>query len=675
MKHLLFPRLAFSGMVKNKKFYLPYLLSCIGMVAMYYIIHSLSCSPLILKMPHGGDIGTILSLGKFVVAIFSLVFLFYTNSFLVKRRYNEFALYNILGMNKRNIAAIVYFESLYTAVISIAAGIFFGIAFSKLAELGLIKMARSSVDYAISVPPEALFYTVLIFIPIFLLLMLKSVIVIAKSKPIELMQSASYGEKPVKANYVFAVLGIIILGAAYYMSVTISDPLSALMLFFVAVILVIDATYLLFISGSVALCKVLQKNKKYYYRKNHFVSVSSMSYRMKRNGAGLASICILCTMVLVMISSTSSLYFGADNAIKSRYPRDCEINISLKSVANMSDGTISEIRDCYENSFKQNKFVPKNVCEYRYASTTGMLSNDTLNLTPDYDNYTMDYSNLRAVYFVSAEDFNRAMGTDYALINNQAMLYTLRCDYNGNSLKVGNIRFNVVKKLDKFVTIGEAGTLVMPSFLMVVPDYNMLLPLNTFDTNGESMLSLRYYYGYDTALDDAQTVKIYSDQNKAIQNSPLYGNAVIRNSGGCVAGEKDDFYATFGGLFFLGIILSVVFIFAAAVIIYYKQVSEGYEDRKRFEIMQNVGMSDKDIKKAINSQILTVFFAPLIMSGLHLAFAFPFIWKILQMFNLQNIGYVITVTVAAFVLFAAFYALVYKITAKSYYNIVAAKKE
>lgn len=671
MKAPLFPRLALIGIIKNKKFYLPYLLSSIGMITMYFIIQSLSVSPLVTGMYHGGEIGMMLSLGKFVIVVFSLLFLFYINSFLVKRRYREFGLYNILGMNKRNIAAIVFWESVFSSFASLVCGTALGIAFSKLAELGLMNMAKQAIAYDFVFSAEAVTYTIILYGLIFLLLMLKSLIVVSRTKPLELMQSQSYGEKPLKANWVLTVLGLLILGGAYYMAVTIENPLSALLLFFVAVIMVIVGTYLLFISGSVALCKLLQKNKKYYYKKNHFISVSSMSYRMSRNGAGLASIAILSTMVLVMISTTGSLYFGAENAMRSRYPRDTEISLELDSLKDMQDGTIGKIKNGYQEIFDSYDFTPVDALEYRYSTVTGYLTDEYVEVIPP-NSMLIDYNHIKSMYFVSLDDFNKAMNTSYSLSDGEAMLYTMRCDYDGDDLKIGELKLHISQRLNSFIEIGDANTAIMPSFMLVIQDYDVLKPLDETTLDGEnSVLLSKYHYSYNSDRSDEETIRIYKAQLEILPDM-LEGN--IGYLGGCLAAEKDDFYSTFGGMFFLGIILSIVFIFAATVIIYYKQVSEGYEDQKRFEIMQNVGMTKKDIKSNINSQILTVFFAPFITAGIHLCFAFPFLWKILQMFHITNLAFVIATTLVAFVVFGIFYALIYKVTARAYFGIVSKKE-
>ena len=327
MKLGFYPKLAWSGMRKNSKLYVPYTLAGAGMAALFYIISYLSSSESLLMVGGGGNIAIILGMGKFVIAVFSLLFLFYTNSFLVRRRYKEFGLYNVLGMNKMNISRILLWETLINALISIGGGVLLGIVFSKLAELGLLNMIGSDVDFTLGVSAVAIIFTVGLFGAIYLLIYLNAVIRINLSSATELVKSETAGEKPPKANWLLGIAGVVILGAAYYIAVSIKSPLTAITLFFFAVIMVIIATYLVFIAGSVLMCRILQKNKGYYYKKNHFVSVSSMSYRMKRNGAGLASICILATMVLVMISSTTCLYFGTEDSLRARYPRNVNVSV------------------------------------------------------------------------------------------------------------------------------------------------------------------------------------------------------------------------------------------------------------------------------------------------------------------------------------------------------------
>ena len=495
-----------------------------------------------------------------------------------------------------------------------------------------------------------------------------------RQNPLELLRSENAGEKPPKGNLVIAILGAVILIAAYVTAVSIKSPLSALTVFFVAVLAVILATYLLFISGSVALCRLLKKNKKYYYKKQHFVSVSSMAYRMKRNSAGLASICILSTMVLVMISSSASLYFGKDQSIRSTYPRDCEIDVDLESIVHMNDDLIPELRTAYEKTFADNGFTPKNLYETRYTYIAALQKGATFDPNAAFEGPSFDFDNVRQLVFISAEDYANLTGETVALKGSEALLCADRCRYDYQTLTLDDLPLQITGHIKENPVKTESEAFFVPTLAVIVSDYDVLSPFDSkTDPYGNRLMTFRYAYAYDSTLPDEETEEIFAAHYDAM-------NAVFENRSdfdgwgcfsGCVASARADFYGAYGALFFLGIILSVVFVFAAAMIIYYKQISEGYEDQARFGIMQKVGMTKADIKKSINSQVLTVFFAPLLLAGLHLAFAFPLVWKILQMFSLTNLWFVIGVNVAAFLLFAAFYALIYKLTARAYYKIVA----
>lgn len=673
MKASIYPKLALSGISKNRKIYVPYLLSCAGMVMMFYIIQFLSCSPLLMYMEGGSQLKFILSLGRFVIAVFGALFLLYTNSFLTKKRYKEFGLYSILGMDKKSIGKIVVWESAIAAIVGLVAGSFLGIAFSKLVEMGLLRMLHEEIDYTFNVPFEAVLLSVEIFGAIFIILTIKSLFQIRKSRPLELLRTANVGEKPVKANWVLALLGLILLGGAYYMSISIKEPLTAILMFFVAVIMVILGTYLLFISGSVALCKLLQRNKNYYYKKNHFVSVSSMAYRMKRNGAGLASICILSTMVLVMISSTSSLYFGAEDALRARYPRNIEVEISLPDSSELTDETIDMFRGAYEKTFQDVSFAPKDLINYRYVSTAGLvMSGDRIECGKEYVENSYSAEKVRLLYFIRLDDYNKAMGTNLTLEPGEAYYYPLKCELKTDKLTITGVELTLKGQCEEFFNMGVTDAMLYSSLIFVVPDFETVAAIEaTNSENGAHGMGANYYYGFDTGLAAEQEAEIvsgiYSNLNELDENSGLAYKCNIN----CASAERADFFVVFGSLFFVGIILSVVFLFGATVIIYYKQVSEGYEDQARFGIMQKVGMTKEDIKASINSQVLTVFLAPLVMAGVHLAFAFPFLWKILQLFALKNLPLIIVVSLIAFAIFGVFYAIIYKVTAKAYYSIVA----
>ena len=674
MKRGFYPRLAWSGMRKNSKLYLPYTLACIGMTAMFYILMHLADSPALKLIPSSASVTVTLSLGSFVMGVFSLLFLFYTNSFLVRRRYKEFGLYNVLGMNKGNISRVLAWEALINALISLVGGLFLGIALSKLAELGLVNIMGGDTDLDLRISVKALEFTVMFFCGIFLLIYLNSLIKIRRSSASELVKSENFGEKPPRANWLFGLAGIVILAAAYYIAVSIKTPLTALSLFFIAVIMVIVATYLIFIAGSVWICRLLQKNKRYYYKKNHFVSVSSMVYRMKRNGAGLASICILATMVLVMISSTTCLYFGAEDALRDRYPRDISISASYSGLDSMTDENISALRG--EISAAVGGAETENILDYRCASLVGSLENGILDLSEAsiYSTAMTTYDYVAEVYIVPLADYNAIAGTNESLGSDEAMIYAYRMDYTDKTFAVDElVSFRVKKVLDSFpIADGSAMASIAPTVFVIVPDFaDTVAKLGgAVSSSGDEPASLSWNYAFDTPVSDEEEIAMCERIGERLSERSETGGYryYSRES---LAANRADFYGMFGGLFFLGIMLSIAFICAAVLIIYYKQISEGYEDRRRFEIMQNVGMTKKEIRSSINSQLLTVFFLPLIFAGLHLGFAFPFIHKLLMLFNLSNLPLLIGTTAISFGVFALLYAVVFRVTSNAYYNIVS----
>lgn len=674
MKSFLYLRLAVSGIRKNKKLYLPYLLTCVGMVMMEYILLSLSDSPALRTMRGGAQLGFVLSLGKFVVAVFAALFLLYTNSFLIRRRNKEFGLYNVLGMDKSALGWVIFWENIIVATLGLGLGLLFGIGLYKVAELGLVNIIHTDVDYSFIVSSESVKFTLWVFLPIFALLMVKSMWQVRRARPLELLRSESAGEKPPRANYLLGLGGVALLAGAYYLSVTSTSALQAFTMFFVAVIMVIVATYLIMISGSVALCRLLQRSKNYYYQKKHFVSVSSMAFRMKRNGAGLASICILSTMVLVMISSTFSLYIGVEESINARYPHDSGFGLDMERLENLNEVCTAQVREKFETLFQKEGAEPQNVEHYRYATIYGIIAGDRIE--PDSSRTVsteLNYNLLRLVAFIPVEDYNALNGTDFTLEPGQALVGCLRCSYDAPRFRLGDVNLEIAGKLPKGLNTGEMAAAAAPSLTLVVKDLSEIDSLEKMeDYKGRRMLQTRYYYGCDFDLPEEEIILLHDQQKQAIMQLEFLGKEHgIGWIDECPAQEREDFYITFGGLFFIGIVLSAVFIAAAALIIYYKQVSEGYEDQSRFAIMRKVGMTKTDIKRSVNSQVLTVFFAPLLMAGVHLAFAFPMVWQLLQMFNLRNLGLVIGANIGAFLVFCLFYVIIYRFTARAYYGIVS----
>ncbi len=676
MKTNFFPKLAWNGIIKNKKIYIPYIISCMGVLTMYFIMQSLSVSPILETMRGGSNVAQVLSLGKFVIMVFSALFLLYTNSFLTKSRYKEFGLYNILGMGKKDVNKVVILENLFVSIISIIGGLGFGILFSKLSELALLYFVKADIDYGFHISPITVRYSLEIYGILFILLAIISIIRVSKTNPLDLLHSENHGEKPPKANWFFALLGAIILIASYYLAVSIKQPLTALITFFIAVIMVIVATYLLFMAGSVALCKILQKNKSYYYNKKHFVPVASMTYRMKRNGAGLASICILATMVLVMIGSAGSLYIGAEDSINSRYPYQNDLQLTLPTIESLNGEEAKKIDEIVSSTCKKNNIKIKESITYNLASVGGeILSDGTINTDADAA-ASLTGTNLRSVYFVSQDDYNRIMGTSLNLKDGECALYTSRASYDYDKLVITHgPNLKITERLSDFFTIGEANAIVIPSLFVVIPSFDVLHTFdNATDYLGGYMLML-YHCNLFTPESSVSADASIRNFNETYDNLQSYLHSANLEAYGLNCenslAEKDDFYSTFGGLFFLAIILSIMFIAATTLIIYYKQLSEGFEDQAKFEIMKKVGMTKEDIKKSIDSQVLTVFFAPMVMAGIHQAFAFPMYWKIIQLFGLTNLSLAIITSVVAFIIFSIFYLLIYKKTAKVYYNIVS----
>lgn len=663
----LFPKLAVQGIRKNGRIYLPYILTCVGMVMMYYIVSYLTYSKSVYQMNGGRAIQMILSYGTGVIAVFAVVFLFYTNSFIIRRRKKEFGLYNILGMGKKNIAVILIWETLIIFLISVAAGLGLGIAFSKLSELITAKILGDEAVFGFTIEWRSVKNSVLLFAVAFALILLNSLRQIHLSKPIELLRSENTGEKPPKANILLAVLGILLLAAAYYISCTIEDPMSALAMFFVAVIMVIAATYMLFTVGSVALCKLLKKNKKYYYKTEHFVSVSSMAYRMKRNGASLASICILSTMVLVMISSTLCLYAGKEDSMHRRYPRD----IIIETYS--TDGMYTEpVHDAAQKVLDEHGLSAQDLLYYQYLSVAGLLDGSVISF--DSEEADLDFSKLRQLFFLTIDEYNRLTNKNETIADDEIIIYTPKSEYDYDELTINGLEtMRIKKQADEFISNGEETSTAFASIFIFVSDTDKLNEIDSLQKQiyGENASIMEDYYGFNLDCGDEAEIEVISDIQKEISSLRDEGEAFPEVDSESLAENKQSFYSMFGGLFFLGILLSIVFISAAVLIMYYKQITEGYEDAERFEIMQKVGMTKREIRRSINSQILTVFFAPLLMAGLHTGFAFPILSRLLEAFGLFNVPLLIAVTAGVFAVFAFFYVLVYKITSRSYYRVVS----
>ena len=685
MRAGLYPKLAWDRIRKNKRFYLPYILTCIGMVMMFYIIHYLAAMPTIKDMPGGDTMEMVLGLGTWVVALFAVIFLFYTNSFLMRRRQKEFGLYNMLGMGKNHLSLLLLWENGILFVISMVGGLLGGILLSKMAELFMLMLLGGEVTYTLRIDPDAFGDTWVIFIPVFALIFLKGLIQIRRSSAIALIKSETVGEKPPKANYLFGIAGILILAGAYYIALSIKSPLIAMAWFFLAVCMVIVATYLLFISGSVMLCRLLQKNKRYYYKPNHFVSVSSMVYRMKRNGAGLASICVLSTMVLVIMMGAGSLYAGKEDSLNTRYPHEFAASVDFltegetkrysEEKADYFYAQVDEVLNSYD-------VTPENAEQVLSTTATGMLKDRALILDPSTvdaaNTETMEY--VTQIYLIPLSAYNQCMGTDKTLNSGEVFLHCVRRTYDAPVITLSDGTVLTVKEhLSDMMGSGEAAMQIIPSMFIVTDDIEAVMESFNKELgsmSGEYKCRLEVSYSFDADLSEEQQMELGEAIRERVRESDYTGDGGFYSYNvECKAEERADFYGLFGGIFFLGIFLSILFLAATVLIIYYKQVTEGYEDEARFEIMRKVGMTAKDIRKSINSQMLTVFFLPLVTAAIHTAFAFPIVQKLLAIFNLQNTVLSLMVTLVAIVIFGIFYGVVYKITSNAYYSIVCGNKD
>ncbi len=678
-----YPHLAWDSIRKNRRLYLPYILTCTGMVMMFYIIAFLAGSPLLKTLRGGAFVTQMLGMGTYVIIIFSVLFLFYTNSFLMKRRKKEFGLYNVLGMGKGNLARILFWESVQIAFISLGVGLVFGMVFAKLGELAMIYAMKGENNYNITVNTEALLMTLKVFGVIYVLLFLNMIRQIKMSNPVDMLRSENRGEKPPKANWFIALCGLAILGGAYYIAVTIEDPLSAITMFFVAVIMVIVATYLLFIAGSVTMCRLLQKNKSYYYKTNHFVSVSSMLYRMKRNGAGLASICVLCTMVLVMVSATVCLYAGEENIIRNRYPKDINLTMTFDDFSDM-DNYVDEMRKSVKGCVDDAGAEIKDITDYSAAIFMAAFDNGKIvyDETVYYSNLGQS-SNVYLMFVISTDDYNRLTDNNVELADDEAILCFTKGMGSSKNHSVAEImvgedgpHYKVKDVIGEFISNGTEALYVVPAMYIFVnnPSEIALPVMPVTNSRGSSILQVQWYYQFDMTGDEAKKVVTTNELgtvfNQQFKENDAYFSCIRNVQVEGRAAQKSNFYTMFGALLFLAIFLGIVFALATVLIIYYKQVTEGYEDCGRFEIMKKLGMTKKDIKSSINSQMLTVFFLPVIVACVHLAFAFPIVYKLLMCFGFYDKGFFALVNVICVLVFTVFYVIVYRITSKSYYNIV-----
>lgn len=680
MNSKIYGKLAVTNLKNNGKNYLPYILASAFSVMMYFVMDSLYRNTSLVKT--GATLSIMLSYANTVLLIFSVIFLFYINSFLIKRRKKELGIYNILGMGKGHLAKMLFIESLITTAASIIGGILAGLLFGKLVYLVLLKILHLKRDIVYMVSPVSIGITVAIFGCIFFIIFLYNLVQMKLSNPIELLHGGNIGEREPKTKWLMTLIGIACLAGGYYIALTTKEPIQALGLFFVAVLLVVAGTYALFMAGSITLLKILRRKKSYYYKTRHFTAVSGMIYRMKQNAVGLANICILSTMVLVMVSITISLYAGMNDVLATRFPY--EAKITNQGINQSEEERIEEL---VAKITKENHTNPTSQIRFHEGNFTALYNDKTkkFDMMP-----AGNYGDSSAVelMLIPLSDYNKTEGKAVSLAEDEVLLYH-RKNTNKFSIKnnektitknnqkegnvcLNNISYKVAGNL-KSLRIAKADTTnSIDGWYVIVKDIDIIqkyLKAVYEKSNMDNDLK-KYYesmqYVYALNLDGSRANREKTEQSIQKQLQTKFESASIESR----ELSRENFYNFYGGFLFIGIFLGIIFLMATALIIYYKQISEGYDDRERYQIMQKVGMSKKEVKQSIRSQVLLVFFLPLIMAVIHLVFAFRIITKLLSVLNLTNVSLFFMYTVGTVAVFAIIYALIYGITAREYYRIV-----
>ena len=667
MKGFLYMRLAWQNIKNNRRTYVPYILTVIGTILIYYSFQCIADNPELLELRGGEWIRNIMGFGKNVITVFAMIFLFYTNSFLTKRRKREFALFNILGMEKRHLGRVLLWETVYVALIGFAVGIGGGILLSKLMYLLLLRLMTFPVQMGFFLSLEGLWYTGILFGMIFLATWLNALRQIRIASPIELLQEEKAGEREPKTKALMAVAGLVCLAVGYTIAIVTESPLAALGLFFVAVLLVIAGTYLLFTAGSIAWLKLLRKRTGYYYRTNHFISISGMLYRMKQNAVGLANICILSTMVLVMLSTTTALYAGTEDTVHSRCPRELVVQ---------AEAMTAQEAQTYEQAvtrllLEQFDVMPQN--PFRYRRRSGIMLQEGNNLVEVWDR-AIEEEKAVAVQFIPLDEL-RFVNPDKIpteLAPDEVLICNLKGAFLGDSVSVGGREYRVAGQIGA-EDLGFNTGAYLRSYMIIMSDEAALEELFETGLSESESFSDEYQAGrlsYVFGFDIQDTAPVADVEEILRQAWTVLG----REDGPRIETQEENWGELFcihGGLLFLGVFLGLLFLMGMILIMYYKQISEGYEDRERYQIMQKVGLGKDEVKAAIGSQILQVFFLPLVTAALHMTFAFPLLARLMELANMYNTKLYLLTTAATVLVFAILYGIVYRLTARVYYRLVS----
>lgn len=676
MEGNMFFKLAWSNIKKNAKLYVPSMLSGVGLVAVFYIIFTVSIDERLSEVKGGSYLPTLMILGIILVTIISVVLIFYINSFIMKQRRSEMGLYYVLGMEKRHVGRIMFIENAFNALVSLIGGQLLGIALYKLASLLICRLLRvSSVlgfDY---ITPASIIPTLVFFAIIYLLTIIFNRISINRMNGVELLNSKRTGEKEPKVKWILLILGLVTLGAGYYLALSVENPLQAITKFFIAVPLVIAGTYFLFVTGSIAILKLLKKNKNYYYNRKHMIAVSGLLYRMKQNAVGLASITILATSVVIMVSTTVSLYAGVDDSVARLCNHDATISANYYIENESHTLRRDELESVLNKAAKKADIQITGIVEESYLETYYKDTGDGFVSHRDEGEYA-DNMPVAAMTFITNDEYEKMTGGRLELDKNQVAV----CDLSvlnkdiASGIVVDGISFEVKEKLKMFPISSQFSGVVSYCYGIVLPDqaamdavYNRQMEGNDYYSTMTNCIGVDFEK--EPEDDFVLNQAIYDETREYIKEK--YGELTgFRFSCTTRWGMKEDLLGMYGSFVFIGFITSFTFVFATALIIYYKQISEGYEDRERFQIMQKVGLSQAEVKKSIRHQILLIFFLPLVFAAIHVTVACPILLKLLAILFLASRSLFIGCAVGAFALFVIIYIVIYSITARQYYKIV-----
>lgn len=652
---MFYPKLAVTNIKKNRKSYYPYILTCVLTIMMFYTMDAICKNDGISNMPGGGSMQTVLNMASWITGIFAAIFLFYTNSFLIRQRKKELGIYQVLGMDKRNLVRLLLCETVLTAAVSIGTGLILGILLGKLFFLVLLKMIHFSVPLAFAIEIKSVIRTMVLFGAVFAVTFCFNLLQLRKVDPVDLLHGGNMGEQEPKSKWLLALTGAVTLAVGYGIALMTKSPLSSIGNFFIAVILVIIGTYALFTAGSIVLLKTLKKNKNYYYRPDHFATVSGMLYRMKQNAAGLANICIMSTIVLVLVSVTVSLYAGMNDILKLRFPMEYHVQVT-----DPDPERVLQMQQIVEEELKREQVELKEKEEMVTLYLAGMVNGDTLDILRDGGNFAAD--NVRGIVVTTLDCYNYMEEKNVTLDEGEVFLCSPEKELQGNAVTIGDRRYQVKEHLKSVKLERYDDSASIKNVYVVVSDQNELHELaGEYAFEGDQEIVYHQYFEPEGEK-EACTAAMKAISERGAQMEGTY--FAWRES------SKESFYQLYGGFLFIGIFVGFLFLMGTVLIIYYKQISEGMDDRERFQIMCKVGMSQKEVKNTIHSQVLTVFFLPLGVAMLHVAVAFKVLTKLMAALNLTNVPLEAACTVGTAAVFSVFYILVFFMTSKEYYRIV-----